>query len=130
MRDNTELEAMLKHLQAGLWEELNRALYNAINGTWSVGCDSVVAKIAPVARMVGPTEPSKVHWKILAGGLYEAILVKAGVEVPEFDLSDEYWQLMYKYGQPEELRMRLHMSVIMMERGWDEDSMNDWREYL
>jgi hypothetical protein len=65
--------------QVRLWGDLDASIRSAANGVWSMGCSDVAARIGSAARIVGPAPWREVPWNLLVGGVYEAVLVAAGV---------------------------------------------------
>lgn len=133
LTEQEKLRRMVVLSQELVWGDLSSAMRLAINGSWSIDCGNKVWRIVPMARLVGPTPPQKLQWPVVASGMYEAILTKAGVEIPEFDLRDEYWHIMYKYGEPEQLCVRYAKSVSAMQADsvWEPtDGFDQFEDYL
>jgi hypothetical protein len=56
-----------------LWGDLHDAKRHAINGGWSMGCDSIVARILMFARVVGHVPWKFVPIALLADGTYSKV---------------------------------------------------------
>lgn len=62
-----------------LWDELCRARRDAINGVWSMHCDTLAARIRMFTRLVGPTPWEKIQFPLLEDGTYQRIHAEMGV---------------------------------------------------
>jgi hypothetical protein len=72
---------------AMLWDDLDRAQHYALNGRWSMDCDSKVYRIIRLTKHTGkPTPWDQVQVSLLLNGWYEAINAGAGFPTP---LTDE-----------------------------------------
>lgn len=82
-----EPDDVLESELRSLWFDLNEARNHAINGVWSMQCDSLVYRIARLTNFIGkPTDWSRIQFPLLLNGWYEAINEAAGFPTP---LSDE-----------------------------------------
>lgn len=77
----SDLEAAVRAELAYLWNDLNEAVRSAINGHWSIRCDSVVDRIKTLIRLVGATPWGEVPMTLLETGLYQRIHEELGIEV-------------------------------------------------
>lgn len=78
---------LLELEQQHLWNDLNNDVRMAINGVWSIAAESRAWRIVRIARFIGPTDWVDVPLSLLMGGVYQAILKKAGFE--DFDPTPE-----------------------------------------
>lgn len=85
----TEAEKWITEEQDSLWSDFDDQLRNAANGVWSMAASNVARRIIGAARLVGPTDPGSIPWRLHAGGVYAAVLTAGGVPVPEFP--EEQW---------------------------------------
>ena len=83
-----DLRRFVRGTQASDWEALDQALRDAINGVWSMAASNLAARIVAAARLVGPTPPTSVPWRLVSGGVYDAVL-DAG-EVPHPSLTPQF----------------------------------------
>lgn len=74
-----DLGEAAKQELASLWHDLWWARDSALNGVWSMGCDSVVYRIVRLSRLVGSTPWEQIQVSLLLDGTYEGILSAAGV---------------------------------------------------
>ena len=82
------LRRFVRGTQASDWDALDQALRDAINGVWSMTASNLAARIVAAARLVGPTPPKSVPWRLVSGGVYDAVL-DAG-KVPHASLTPEF----------------------------------------
>ena len=82
------LRRFVRRTQASDWDALDQALRDAIDGVWSMAASNLAARIVAAARLVGPTPPKSVPWRLVSGGVYDAVL-DAG-EVPHPSLNPEF----------------------------------------
>lgn len=87
----------LKSEQTYLWDDLDKAIRHAVNGAWSIECESTVGRLAGLLRFTGPLDPGDVPWRMLAGGVYEAVLGLVELDMPPVDW-DTYDRLMVAHG--------------------------------
>lgn len=80
-----DLVDWIKEEQASLWHDLYLAQRLAADGVWSIGCSDNARRIVTAARLVGPTPWGDVPWKLVVGGVYDAVLTAGGIPVPERD---------------------------------------------
>lgn len=78
-------DSALRWLLTLAWDELSKARRSAINGHWSMQCESVVGKIAGLTRLVGPQEWGSVQVDLILNGWYERINAAAGHPTPLTD---------------------------------------------
>lgn len=64
-----------------LWDDLNHARRSAINGVWSMACDSLVSRIGMFTRLVGPTPWEQIQIPLLEDGTYQRVHAELGVDV-------------------------------------------------
>lgn len=79
------LEDVAREEQALLWDDLDRAVASALNGRWSIGCDSLKERIVAFAKILGPTPWDEIQVPLLRSGVYETILKEAGIDCPPID---------------------------------------------
>ncbi|WP_316521063.1 hypothetical protein [Kitasatospora brasiliensis] len=85
MTDTPELETFRTALREELvllWGDLLAATDQAINGTWSIRCDALVARITKITMLIGPADWREVPMTIVENGLYEQIHTHMGVSAP------------------------------------------------
>ena len=82
------LRRFVRKTQASDWDALDQALRDAIDGVWSMAASNLAARIVAAARLVGPTPPKSVPWRLVSGGVYDAVL-DAG-EVPHASLTPKF----------------------------------------
>lgn len=89
MTDDTifELERFIKDVQSDLWYDFHNALHYAANGFWSADAENKLNRIIRCIKVVGPTPWGEVQIPLLSSGVYQAVLRKLEVEVPEIDLT-------------------------------------------
>jgi hypothetical protein len=95
-----DLVKWVREEQVVLWDDLYEAIGSSVNGAWSIRAANVARRIVEAARLVGPTPHGEIHYSLVAGGVYEAVLAAGGIES---ELPDEQeWQrldlLMAKHG--------------------------------
>ena len=83
MIDVEKLEAVAREELACLWGDLDEARRSAINGSWSVRCDSLEERIKDLARVVGPTPWERIQIPLLELGIYQRIHADLGIDAPE-----------------------------------------------
>lgn len=91
MSDAGTLASWIRQEQEILWSQLDNAIRSAIDGVWSMECDSTTDRIVEAANLVGPTHRDSAPWTLLAGGVYEAVLSASGIPVVMPD--DAEWKL-------------------------------------
>jgi hypothetical protein len=74
----TDWLTWIRDEQAALWHDLDEAIRSAINGRWSMAAANVARRAVGAARLVGPTPIDSVPWVLVAGGVYEAVLLAGG----------------------------------------------------
>ena len=72
------LEEWAASEQEALWNDLDSALRYAFDGHWSIQAEGVTERLIAAMRLMPPTPFSGVPWTLLAGGVYEAVVRKAG----------------------------------------------------
>lgn len=87
------INALLEE-QSYLWEDLDKAVTNAVNKIWSIEAGNTAARLIKVTRLVGALQPEHVPYRLVASGIYQAVLTVGGV--PYRDPSDEEWQIFDK----------------------------------
>jgi hypothetical protein len=84
---NEPPDDVLAYIQECAWDDLLKARRDAINGAWSIQCDSVVHRIAWLTKHTEkPTPWGDIQVDLLLDGTYEAIHEAIGFPTP---LSDE-----------------------------------------
>ena len=83
-----DLRALLDTEQACLWSDLADALRNAMNGIWSIGAESASMRVVRNVRAIGPIHPDRVHWPLVAGGVYDMLCGFAGVQPIHYDQAE------------------------------------------
>lgn len=78
-------DAALRHLLDLAWGDLQRARHHALNGVWSMECDSAVHRIAGLTRLVGPISWRAVQVDLILDGIYERIHAAIGTPTPLTD---------------------------------------------
>jgi len=98
-----------------LWNDLAEDLRRAINSSWSIGAANTSVRIIGVAQLIGPTPYGSVPWRLLASGIYAALLSAGGVpyELP----SEEEWESLEElmcpeHGQPREVLVPRYRSTV------------------
>jgi hypothetical protein len=99
--------------QVWLWDELDDAIRNAYNGRWSIRCGSVMWRIIEAARLIGAIPHDEVPWRLLAGGVYEAVLNRGGIAhtLPDADEWARLDALMERHGTRAEHRAKLVYTI-------------------
>ena len=67
---------------ACLWGDLNSARRSAINGEWSIRCESLVERIKDLTALVGPTPWDEIQLPLLEAGIYQRVHAELGIETP------------------------------------------------
>lgn len=67
------------------WHALKDAQRTALNGSWSIQCESEVRKIVNLTRLVGPISWDRVPCEFVVNGIYERIHTAMGVSTPVSD---------------------------------------------
>lgn len=83
MIDTAKLEEVARTELAFLWGDLNDARMYAINGQWSMRCDSLVERIKHLTPLVGPTPWDEIQIPLLELGIYQRIHAELDIDVPE-----------------------------------------------
>lgn len=81
----SELETLRETLRGELyflWRDLDNAIQTAIDGKWSMRCDSLAERITRVTKLVGPTPWEEVLLPLLEQGVYQRIHAEIGVDAP------------------------------------------------
>lgn len=65
-----------------LWDDLNDAVRDAINGEWSINCGGLEERIKALTKLVGPTSWESVHIPLLESGVYQRIHAEIGIDAP------------------------------------------------
>ena len=94
------IEAWVRWEQKLLWYDFDESLRRALDGAWSMPASNLAIRICQAARLVGPTDYSEIPYKLVAGGVYEAVL-RAGGVTPRLPADEVEWQrldaMMAKY---------------------------------
>ena len=91
MKAKDKLKQIVRYEQGVNWDELARALNRTINGTWSIEAANLCSRIVRSARLVGPTPHGEVNWRLVAGGVYEAVLCAGGIP-PDLPADEAEWE--------------------------------------
>jgi len=81
-------EAALRWHLILAWSELQQARRSALDGRWSIACESRLEAIVGLTGLVGPLPWEEVPLNLILDGLYERIHEAAGTPTP---LTDEDW---------------------------------------
>jgi hypothetical protein len=79
--DADRLEEGAREELAYLWSDLSNARHSAINGSWSIACDSIMHRIKALTTLVGPTPWDEIKIELLEAGIYQRIHAELGIEV-------------------------------------------------
>lgn len=74
-----KLVAWVREEQVILWTDLETAIGSAIDGAWSIRAGNVARRIVEAARLVGPTPHGEISYRLVAGGVYAAVLNAGGI---------------------------------------------------
>ncbi len=69
-----------------LWNDLNDAVRNAINGVWPMACDHLTWRIIRLSRIVGSTPWESIQVGLLTSGIYQRIHEAAGIDYAPVDM--------------------------------------------
>jgi hypothetical protein len=81
--DTDRLVAVAREELACLWYDLHEARMYAINGKWSMKCDSLVERIKDLTLLVGPTPWEEIQIPLLGLGIYQRVHAELGIDVSE-----------------------------------------------
>jgi hypothetical protein len=81
----TTLEQAARDEQEQLWDDLDKAIGNALRGGWSMQCDNLTYRIVALARLVGATPWGQIQVSLLRSGVYERILNDADLTYEQID---------------------------------------------
>lgn len=112
-----EMAAWVRDEQDALWRELDEAIRRAVNGVWSIQAGYVARRIVEAARLVGPTHPDGVLWRLTGSGIYDTLLDVG--EIEHEPLTPEYLReteaLMSEHGGSQEaLRIQSAATIAAM----------------
>ncbi|GFE20000.1 hypothetical protein [Streptomyces nigrescens] len=79
--DHQKLEEVAREQLVLLWGDLERARCSAINGKWSMMCDSLVERIKSLTPLVGPTPWEEIQIPLLELGIYQQVHAELGIPV-------------------------------------------------
>lgn len=82
-------DSALRHLLELAWNDLYSVRRRALNGRWSMDCDSQVCRIIGLTRLVGPLSWEHIQVDLLLDGVYERIHEAIGMPTP---LQDDDWR--------------------------------------
>lgn len=72
-----------------LWDEFDDARQKAINGVWSIGCESKLFRIVVLTRFLGrATDWGSVPYRVLLDGTYTRVHEAMGIEPQPFDVEE------------------------------------------
>jgi hypothetical protein len=66
---------------ADLWADLDAAVREALNGSWSIGCQNIADRIMRLTPLVGPTPWGQVQVPLLLSGTYQRLTSAMGCRV-------------------------------------------------
>lgn len=75
-------ESALRWLLTLAWSDLQTARHTAINGRWSIACDSHVNRIIGLTSLVGPISWEEIQVDLILDGIYEQIHGAIGTPTP------------------------------------------------
>lgn len=75
-------ESALRWLLECSWADLLECQRRAVNGVWSIECDTQVQHIVGLTRLVGPTPWENVQADLVVSGVYEHLNRAAGHPTP------------------------------------------------
>lgn len=78
-------DSALQWLLALAWDDLQEARRTAADGQWSIACDSQVARIVGLTRLIGPLPWENVAVDLILNGVYERIHQAMGMPTPLTD---------------------------------------------
>jgi hypothetical protein len=78
----TTPDAALRWLLQCAWCDLQDARRRAIDGVWSIECETVVARIVGLTRLVDPQRWESVPVELILDGLYERLHETIGCPTP------------------------------------------------
>jgi hypothetical protein len=76
------LRAALREELVALWSDMGQARREAINGVWSIHCESLAQRIKSITALVGPTPWDHIGLALLEDGIYQQLHAEMGVEAP------------------------------------------------
>lgn len=79
-------DSALRWLLRLAWSDLQAARLRALNGRWSIECESGVGRIVGLTRLAGPVPWQEIQVDLILDGIYERIHEAIGTPTP---LSDE-----------------------------------------
>jgi hypothetical protein len=88
--DPTMVSVLLEE-QSYLWDDLDKAVCNAQNGIWSVDAGNAASRLIKICRLVGALRPEQVPYRLVASGIYQAVLTVGGV--PYREPTDDEWEI-------------------------------------
>lgn len=74
---------LIKHVrmeQERVWNQLSDDLRTAFNGQWSIGVANTIDNLLDILKLVPPTPWDHIQYELVRGGIYEAVLLAAGIE--------------------------------------------------
>jgi len=78
-------ESALRWLLELAWADLQAARRRAMDGRWSMECDSAAARIVGLSRLVGPVSWEDIDVELVLDGLYERLYEVIGTPTPVSD---------------------------------------------
>lgn len=100
----TTLEDAVREELVMMWADLAREVRYAINGRWSVACESLVTRIVILSRLAEPTPWESIQFPLLLDGTWQGITGAAGFDVPQPGESD--LQRMREWQEDQRLAVR------------------------
>jgi hypothetical protein len=75
-------DSALRWLLNLAWSDLQKARGQALDGRWSMECDSQVSRIVGLTKLVGPLSWENVSVDLILDGVYERIHAAIGTPTP------------------------------------------------
>lgn len=79
--ETTALREAVREELVLLWDDLHEARSYAINGEWSIRCDSLVDRIKTLTPLLGPTPWGEIQIRLIEDGIYQRVNAEMGIEV-------------------------------------------------
>jgi len=107
MSEPWDLEGVLRNELIQLWDDLDTARRNAINGVWSIQCDNIVYRITLLTHNGGGVvEWGEVSVDLLIDGTYQRVYdaMNPWLETPQVDMDRVYetYKAIYGYDYEEQ----------------------------
>ncbi|WP_073448052.1 hypothetical protein [Streptomyces yunnanensis] len=82
MNELETLRAAVRDELESLWDDLDTARRNALNGHWSMTCDFLVDRIKKLTSLVGPTPWRSIQLPLLEAGNYQRVHRELDADAP------------------------------------------------